>query len=88
MRKGAHPYTNVTYDALYREQAATVDEEERQSLVWALQEIVAEDLPVLTLYHPRMWTVYDVATLDTWFYTAGGVGFGIPISMNKAIFLP
>jgi peptide/nickel transport system substrate-binding protein len=84
----AQTYDNATYDDLYQQQAAAVDEEQRRELVWQLQEIVAEDLPVLTLYHPKMWTVYDASVLDTWFYTQGGVGFGIPISMNKLIFLP
>ena len=84
----AQTYDNAQYDKLYQQQAATVDEEQRRDLVWDLQEIVAEDLPVLTLYHPKMWTVYDASVLDTWFYTQGGVGFGIPISMNKLIFLP
>jgi hypothetical protein len=42
---------------------------------------------VLTLYHPTMWSVYDQFKLDTWFYTQGGVGFGIPLAMNKLIFL-
>lgn len=84
----ADAYANPAYDKLYREQAATTDEEQRQEMAWRLQEIIAEDLPVLTLYHPKMWTVYDADALDTWFYTAGGVGFGIPISMNKLIFLP
>jgi len=84
----AQTYENAAYDELYREQAATVEEEQRRELVWELQEIVAEDLPVLTLYHPKMWTVYDASVLDSWFYTQSGVGFGIPISMNKLIFLP
>ena len=84
----AQTYDNAAYDELYQQQAATVDEEQRRELVWQLQEIIAEELPVLTLYHPKMWTVYDASALDTWFYTQGGVGFGIPISMNKLIFLP
>ncbi len=84
----AEAYANDEYDALYQQQAAIADEEKRRELVWQLQAIIAEDLPVLTLYHPRMWTVYDASKLDTWFYTEGGIGFGIPISMNKLIFLP
>jgi len=83
----AESYSNDEYDRLYQQQASTVDEEARRELVWQLQEIIAEDLPVLTLWHPKMWTVYDVSKLDTWFYTKGGVGFGIPIAMNKLIFL-
>jgi len=84
----AESYSNDAYDDLYRQQASTVDEEARRKSVWQLQEIIAEDLPVLTLYHPKMWTVYDASALDTWFYTQDGVGFGIPISMNRLIFLP
>ena len=81
-------YQNAAYDELYQRQAAAVDDEERLEVVRELQEMVAEDLPVLTLYHPKMWTVFDAGVLDTWFYTQGGVGFGIPIAMNKLIFLP
>jgi peptide/nickel transport system substrate-binding protein len=84
----AQTYDNPEYDALYQQQAAIIDDGRRRELVWELQEIIAEDLPVLTLYHPKMWTVYDASVLDGWFYTQGGVGFGIPISMNKLIFLP
>jgi peptide/nickel transport system substrate-binding protein len=84
----AESYRNDAYDDLYRQQASTVNEEARRKLVWQLQETIVEDVPVLTLYHPKMWTVYDASALDTWFYTQGGVGFGIPISMNKLIFLP
>jgi peptide/nickel transport system substrate-binding protein len=83
----AQTYSNDAYDQLYQQQAAAVDDTQRRELVWQLQEIIAEDLPVLTLYHPKMWTVYDASKLDTWFYTQGGVGFGIPLSMNKLIFL-
>ena len=84
----AQTYDNVAYDDLYRRQAAAADQEERRQLVWELQQMVAEDLPVLTLYHPKMWTVYDAGVLDTWFYTQGGVGLGIPLALNKLIFLP
>jgi len=83
----AESYSNDEYDQLYQQQASTVDEEARRELVWQLQAIIAEDLPVLTLWHPKMWTVYDASKLDTWFYTKGGVGLGIPIAMNKLIFL-
>jgi peptide/nickel transport system substrate-binding protein len=84
----AQTYDNAEYVEVYQQQAATLDEQQRRELVWQLQEIIAQDLPVLTLYHPKMWTVYDASVLDTWFYTRGGVGFGIPLSMNKLIFLP
>jgi len=80
-------YQNEIYDQLYAEQAQTLDPERRLELVWELQSIVAEELPVLTLWHPKMWTVYNPEKLDTWFYTDGGIGFGIPLPMNKLVFL-
>lgn len=83
----ASSYNNEEYDSLYQEQSRATDEEERREMVWQLQQIIAEDLPVLTLYHPKMWTVYNPSKLDTWFYTQGGVSLGIPIAMNKLIFL-
>jgi len=55
--------------------------------VGKLQRLIAEDLPVLTLYHPKMWLVYDPAKVNTWFYTQGGVAGGIPLPLNKLIFL-
>jgi len=80
-------YENEELDRLFEEQGRTLDEGERRRLVWRLQEIIAKDLPVLTLYHPKMWCVYDPAKLDTWFYTPGGVASGIPTEQNKLIFL-
>jgi PGF-CTERM protein len=59
----------------------------RKELVYQLQELVAENLPVYTLYHPKMCCVYRPDKLDTWFFTKGGVGIGIPIEMNKLVFL-
>jgi peptide/nickel transport system substrate-binding protein len=80
-------YKNEEYDRLFEEQSRTMGEEKRRRLVWQLQQILAEDLPVLTLYHPKIWCVYDPAKLDTWFYTKGGISTGIPTEQNKLVFL-
>jgi hypothetical protein len=34
-----------------------------------------------------MWCVYDPNVLDTWFYTRDGIGIGIPLELNKLVFL-
>lgn len=78
---------NETYTALFKEQRGTMDFEARRALVFQLQESVAENLPVYTLYHPQMCCVYRPDKLDTWFFTKGGVGIGIPIEMNKLVFI-
>ncbi|HEY66032.1 MAG TPA: ABC transporter substrate-binding protein [Caldilineae bacterium] len=80
-------YKNDEYDRLFEEQSRTMDEEKRRTLVWQLQQIIAEELPVLTMYHPKIWCVYNPSKLDTWFYTPGGVGSGIPTEQNKLVFL-
>ncbi len=64
-----------------------MDLDTRKELVNQLQKIVADDLPVYTLYHPYMWCVYDPEVLDTWFYTRDGIGIGIPLELNKLVFL-
>ena len=80
-------YQNEVYRLIYEAQAQLSDDDARRPLVWQLQEMIASDLPVLTLWHPKMWTVYRSAKLDTWFYTPGGIGFGIPLAMNKLSFI-
>lgn len=80
-------YQNETYTALFKEQRETMNATARKELVYQLQELVAENLPVYTLYHPKMCCVYRQDKLDTWFFTRGGVGIGIPIEMNKLVFL-
>jgi peptide/nickel transport system substrate-binding protein len=82
-----YSYQNDEYDERYKKQLRTMDEDVRKELVGELQTIIADDLPVYTLYHPLMWGVYNPDKLDTWFYTKGGVAVGIPIAQNKLIFL-
>jgi peptide/nickel transport system substrate-binding protein len=83
----ASTYHNDDYDSLFTEQEITMDFGERKELVDQIQEMVADDLPVYTLYHPHMWCIYDPDVLDTWFYTKDGIAMGVPIELNKLIFL-
>jgi peptide/nickel transport system substrate-binding protein len=83
----ATTYENAAYDALFAAQSTERDESARGAQVWELQATVAEELPVLTLYHPLMWVVYKADASVTPFYTAEGIAGGIPIELNKLIFL-
>ena len=83
----ASTYQNSEYDSIFAAQEVEMDLDSRKELVNQLQEMVADDLPVYTLYHPYMWCVYDPEVLDTWFYTRDGIGIGIPLELNKLIFL-
>jgi peptide/nickel transport system substrate-binding protein len=80
-------YENEEYASLYQEQSQTVDAEERRELVDRLQVMAADDLPVLALYHPKMWCVFNPEKLNTWFYTKNGVASGIPTEGNKLVFI-
>ncbi len=83
----ASTYQNSEYDSIFTAQEVEMDLDTRKELVDQLQEVVADDLPVYTLYHPYMWCVYNPEVLDTWFYTRDGIGIGIPLELNKLIFL-
>ena len=80
-------YQNETYTRLFNEQARTIDVSQRKEKVFQMEEIIANGLPVLTLYHPKIWCVYNPAKLDTWFFTKGGIAVGIPTEQNKLVFL-
>jgi len=83
----ASTYHSDDYDSIFAAQEVEMNLDTRKELVNQLQEMVADDLPVYTLYHPYMWCVYDPEVLDTWFYTRDGIGIGIPLELNKLIFL-
>jgi len=83
----ATTYENATYDALFAAQSVEMDKPARRAQVWELQAILAKELPVLALYHPLMWVVYEADAGITPFYTAEGIAGGIPIELNKLIFL-
>jgi len=78
---------NEAYQAVYQQSLlAVTDDTKRQSLVWQMQEIIAEELPVLALWHPLMWDVYRPGVVKP-FYTMEGVDGGIPLPANKLMFL-
>ncbi len=75
------------YYEIYEKQLMTMDEDQRKELVGELQEIIADELPVYPLYHPKIWCVYDPDKLDAWFYTKDAIAGSIPLALNKLIFL-
>ncbi|HMA34051.1 MAG TPA: ABC transporter substrate-binding protein [Chloroflexia bacterium] len=75
-------FHNATYAALGAQQAATLDPTQRRALVFRMQEILAEELPTIVLYHRRFYWVYDPAVF-TPAPTAGGLMNGIPFPDNK-----
>ena len=75
-------FRNEEYARLGEEQAATLDPERRREIVFRMQQILAEYLPTITLYHRRFFWVYDPAAftpMETW----GGLLNGVPFPNNK-----
>jgi peptide/nickel transport system substrate-binding protein len=75
-------FNNQEYAELGEEQAAAIDPEHRRGIVFRMQEILAEELPTIVLYHRPFYWVYDrevFAPMATW----GGLLNGVPFPNNK-----
>jgi peptide/nickel transport system substrate-binding protein len=63
-----HPkgYSNPQVDQLVAQQAVTLDVAERKKILAQLQPIVADDLPVMPLYYPDQFSVFNRKVFDQW----------------------
>ncbi len=76
---------NPELNDLLEEQTAEMDPAKRKELVDSAQEAIAQDLPALPLYYTNSyWASNDKVG---YYYTFGGVGSGVPIALNKMIFV-
>jgi len=80
-------FVNPELDDLADRQLVTLDDGERKKMLARIQQIVAEQLPLLPLYYPTAFLVYRKATFDQWYYTPGGFGGGVPTVYNKHVFV-
>lgn len=80
-------WSSAEYTTVYEQSLRAVDDGERRQYVYRMQEIIASELPILTLWHPLMWEVYRPGRA-TPFYTYEGVDGGIPLAHNKLMFMP
>jgi len=72
------------YDVL-EAQLEDMDLDARADLVNQAQELIAEELPALPMYYTdSFWAFND--KID-YYYTFGGVASGVPIALNKMIFV-
>jgi peptide/nickel transport system substrate-binding protein len=51
-------YSNPEYDQLYLDQQTAIDKNERQKIVWKMQEMVYNDRPYIILYYERTLEAY------------------------------
>ena len=76
---------NPELNEILESQVEEMDQDKRKDLVDSAQEIIAQDLPALPLYFTdTFWASNDKVSF---YYTYGGVGSGVPIALNKMIFV-
>jgi len=49
--------------------------------------VVADDLPMLSLYVPTRVIAFDEQVFDAWYFTPGGVWGAYPGALNKHAFI-
>ena len=76
---GASGYVNAEFDQLAARQRVTFEEGERKRIVARMQEVIAEDIPILPLYSPDTSFVYRPAVLEEWYITPGRY----PVDINN-----
>ena len=64
-------YSNPAFTEAANKQLTTLDQVQRKELVFQMQRIVAEDIPILPLYVPKRVAFYNKQVFDNWYYTPG-----------------
>jgi peptide/nickel transport system substrate-binding protein len=80
-------YANPAFDQLAGKQLEAVDDNERKAIIQEMQRIVAEDVPLISLYIPNRVQIFNKALFDAWYFTPGGVFGGYPGVLNKHVFV-
>lgn len=82
-----HGFASDEFDQLAGQQLRQMDPAARQETVNQMQAIIAEQLPVIPLYHPTRYWFYNPEVLTGWHFTPGGLASGIPLTLDKYLFV-
>lgn len=80
-------YANPRFDDLAEQQVSALDEAKRKALIFEMQAILAQDVPVIPLYYPTRYQIYRKSVYDAWYFTPGGIGAQVPVAWNKQGFV-
>ncbi len=80
-------YKNDKFDQLADQQLSVTDDAKRKAIIFEMQAILAQDVPVLPLYYPTRYQIARKAVFDNWYYTPGGIAAGPPLTTNKQVFV-
>ncbi len=59
-------YSNPEFDALYSQQATTLDQDERRQIVWQMQEIAHQDLPYIVPFYAQAVQAFRTDRFTGW----------------------
>ena len=85
--QGGKTWESEEYNRIYNESAVEQDDAKRHQQVNELQEIIAEELPCLTLYYKKAVAAYNNTIFDGFYYTPDGISIAVPFIMNKLVFV-
>ncbi|SCY88954.1 ABC transporter substrate-binding protein [Alkaliphilus peptidifermentans] len=85
--QGGKKWSNEIFDDLFLKQLKETDYQKRYKIVAELQNIIAEELPTLTLYYRKITFAYNTEKLNGWYYTKDGVAIAVPTTQNKLIYI-
>ena len=80
--QGGTTWESEEYNRIYNESAVEQDDAKRHQQVNELQEIIAEELPCLTLYYKKAVAAYNNTIFDGFYYTPDGISIAVPFIMN------
>ncbi|MHB1416668.1 MAG: ABC transporter substrate-binding protein [Chloroflexota bacterium] len=76
-------YSNPDLNRMAAEQMKAIDGGERRAIVEKMQQTVAKDVPVMPLYYPIRFLIYDPTVFDGWYFTP----VWTPLPTNKHAFI-
>lgn len=85
--QGGTTWESEEYNRIYNESAVEQDDAKRHQQVNELQEVIAEELPCLTLYYKKAVAAYNNTIFDGFYYTPDGISIAVPFIMNKLVFV-
>lgn len=80
-------FTDRRFASLANQQLTATEENKRREALAEMQRIIAEEVPMLSLYVPRRTVFFRKDTFGAWYYTPGGVFGGYPGPINKHVFV-
>lgn len=85
--QSVYGYANPEFDQLAAQQLVTLDQAKRRPMIDRMQQIVAQDVPLLPLYYPVLFYLFKKSVFDQWYFTPGGFAGAIPTVFNKQVFV-